>query len=353
MHRALFAVSVAVLLIGCADTQTQKPKFKSFDSSRTMVKLNITIPVTGERHYVVDCSKVNPGDTVRTQGGEPPRAWLYFSEDVTFQSVRYNGPIMDDVPMEGPAFMRSWGFQYISDDLDGDNQVSNSVNMTMEFREWSGFQCDTPGDSWFTIDLQNLPDNAWVGVGIGFVGGGVHIPGPCYVSMNFNDERVGPVTTTGRSGDSKRTSNQSLWIDDPDFGFCQLTDMISGSLALTIAGSHNVIFRVSNDALAQMPFLTVGLNDDGFNDRYYAERLWRYEDEDVHYFSKHFWGDGFYNVRSIPMLKKLGFFSVGSFDPENPEIVDIDLRSGDVNGDNVVDDTDLAIVLTNFGLSGD
>lgn len=283
--------------------------------------------------------------------------------------------VFEGVPLLGEACLNRLVFIYYGT---ADNDGDMLIDADFVIYDFTGSECGTEGAQLASFTLQDLPVDpkfAFI-VTVDFdpkvsLGNADHV----YVALKFTDGAL-PLCDVGwllaeGPGNSKGQWSQDRFHSPAPQGTCPTGGSGScwffggygggnpyANFALELYGSYNVLFRVA--AQDATPDSIRAWFDDEFADdlsKALFQRRYRLADLDedgVGVFSLPFeLGAHTIRVETLPFLHRQIDFNATSMDPCTPTIVGVDLKNGDLNGDNSVTDTDLRRVLLNFGLIGD
>jgi hypothetical protein len=285
------------------------------------------------------------------------KALLYESAGGTGYFLGTSWEVNENVPLLGRACIRRVAIGYWAEDVDGNGTASNVINLTVTFRRWDGIECSPPRELLTSVTLTNLPDNGgWL---VSFtLNPPVVVEGNVYVGTAWNhgggSDQVGWIVVEGRPGNGlyDRSPN-SFWVHTLN-GCYWFGGSPPGNFALWLYGSYNTAFRIPlDDPTTVLAMGTIRATFDTGSGGYWHYPLTRAPDEPTLWFSVPMstaeGGNHTIYVNMLPFIPFQRDFQVTSDDPCNPTVVDIQLISGDLNGDGCIDDFDLLSILFNFG----
>ncbi|MEO0249973.1 MAG: hypothetical protein ABIN58_10695, partial [candidate division WOR-3 bacterium] len=268
----------------------------------------------------------------------------------------------EDVALADTACLNRFRFAYYgTNDVNGDGLI----DVALTLYNWDGSTCGAPSGiiGSFTInDLPVDPDFAFI-VDVDF-DSKVVLPQYFYFGIRFVDDGqpsfdVGWLLADG-SGNARCQGKDDFFLSNGGDGCWYFGGDIDANFYLKLFGSHNVVFHVMSDMAKQagtLDTLRVYFNDERFLKEFIQGCRYELADLDQDGFPVFTvplaGGSNTIQVDTQPFLVRKFDFNVFSSDPCRPDIVHVDLTKGDLDGDNVIADTDLRRVLLNFGKTGD
>jgi hypothetical protein len=307
-------------------------------SGTTMKKAQVSTAAQGEFHPA---------------GSASVSALLYDASDFLGFYLPTTDEVCEDVPLLGAACIRKIALAYYAPDIDGDETSSPVVNLTITIRSWDGLECSTPGELLQTFSISGLyDDGAWLLI-IDLTTP-ITVPGSFYFGTRWSDDRVGWIIVRGRLGNALHDRSLNSFWNQTFQGCYWFGGEPPANFYLVLYGSYNAAFRIPLDDPSMAQALdTIRAAFDTGSGGYWHYSLTRAPDEPTLWFSVPMstaeGGNHTIYVNMLPFTPFQRTFQVTSEDPCNPTVVDIQLISGDLNGDGCVDDADLLSILFNFG----